>query len=54
MRSISFMPCDEWAGVAKRRVLLPLSRSKANAKHFFYALRRMGRCREAPRAVTAK
>ncbi len=42
MRSISFMPCNEWAGVAKRRVPLPNGN----------ALQRMGRCREAPRAVT--
>ena len=38
MRSISFMPSYDLAGVAKRRVPIPLSRSKANAKHFFYAL----------------
>ena len=32
MRSISFMPCDELAGDAKRRVPIP-SRSKANLKN---------------------
>ncbi len=54
MRSIYGMPCDELAGVAKRRVPLPQKRRKANAKHLWNALRRIGRCRKAARAVTAK
>ena len=51
MRSISGMPSDELAGVAGRRVPLP-NRKRANAKHFWNALRRIGRCRRATRAVT--
>ena len=52
MRSISIMPSDDMAGVAVRRVPIPFKRRKANAKHFYNAFRRYGRCRCATRADT--
>ena len=53
MRSIFGMPSDDLAGAAKRCVPLHYYiRRKANAKHFWNAFRRLGRCREAVRAVT--
>lgn len=42
MRSIFIMPSDDMAGVAKRRVPIPVRN----------AFRRHGRCRKATRAVT--
>lgn len=42
MRSIFIIPSDDMAGVAKRRVPIPVRN----------AFRRHGRCRKATRAVT--
>ena len=52
MRSIYGMPSADLAGGAKRRVPLHYYRRKANTEHLWNAVRRFGRWRKAPRAVT--